>query len=601
MTAYSIPSFIMVVVTVYVGIYHLLLYFRRHARYHEDLTFALCCFSMALYGVHCVGMYNARSIAQGITFQRGQVATLSLIGTTFLWFVVDYLKLRKTVLIRILSPFFLISAAYVLFDRTPITFKLDQPLIKTITFLQTNKIVYYEVKPGIYIEFLSFMGMMIFVYASIMSIREWRTGDKRKAKAMLIAISIFWIGLINDVLVHFGVYKSFYVIEYGYMGIVLLMATSLTNEVVESALRKEALEESEKKYRELVDNALIGIFIVQDQAIQFCNQRFAEIFGYDRPAEITGKNWAEFGIPDDQNEIRQNMQMTQEEKTNHKHMEFRGVKRNGEIIDIQSFFGYIVLDHRPAIQGTLIDITARKSAEKQLKESADQLKRYTLELEQFVSVTSHHLQEPLRSISSYVQLLAKRYQDQLDQKAHEYIGFAVDGVDRMHRLINDFLIYTRVGKSWGSKHEMSLDGIVERVIGYLEKNIAENEVNIAIEPLPTVYGEEAKLELLFRNLIINAIIYKGSDPSKIQIFAKENDDTWQIGVQDNGIGIAPEYHRLIFGMFQKLNKKNNIAGTGIGLSICKRIVEQHHGEIWVESEEGDGAVFYFTLEKTNGH
>ena len=377
------------------------------------------------------------------------------------------------------------------------------------------------------------------------------------------------------------------------------MATSLSNEVVESALRKEALEESEKKYRDLVDNSLVGIFVVQDKRIKFSNQRFAEIFGFQNPQEVSGVCWDEFVFDEDRELIQSKMMTVDGHHEEPFHLEFRGVTKKSQLVDIEAFIGHISLEHQPALQGTLVDITARKAAERQLQESSDELKRYTLELEQFVNVTSHHIQEPLRTISSYVQLLAKRYENQLDMRAHEYIKFAVQGVNRMHSLINDFLIYTRVSKPWQAKNRVSLLTILKRVCGHLNSVLKENRVDIHVDSLPYVFGEESKLELLLKNLILNAVAFKRNDQLHIELFSKNIEGGWQVGIRDNGIGIAPRYHHLIFGLFQKLDNKNGATGTGIGLSICQKIVEQHHGRIWVESEAGTGSTFYFTLPDYN--
>ena len=447
----------------------------------------------------------------------------------------------------------------------------------------------------VFVEFVSFMGMMVFVYTFIMARKAFLTGNRNKAKAMMGAIVIFCIGLINDVSVQVGFYQFIYIVEYCYMGIVLLMATSLSNEVVESALRKEALQESEKKYRDLVDNSLVGIFIIQDNRIRFSNQRFAEIFGYQNPQEVSAISWDEFIFTDDRELIQDRMTSANNNRQMPVHLEFRGVASNDRLVDIEAFIGHISLEHQLALQGTLVDITARKAAERQLKESSDELVRYNLELEQFVNVTSHHIQEPLRSISSYVQLLARRYKDQLDMKAHEYINFAVQGVERMHRLINDFLIYTQVSKPWQAKNRVSLITVLKRVCSHLNSILKENQVAVNVNKLPYVFGEESKLELLLKNLILNAVAFKRNDQLHIELFSKNIEGGWQIGIRDDGIGIAPQYHRLIFGLFQKLDNKNCTTGTGIGLSVCKKIIEQHHGQIWVESEVGIGSTFYFTL------
>ena len=589
----------MVIVTCYVGFYHLFLYYRQFTKRREDLTFAICCFMMSLYGVFCVGMYNSCTLEQGVLFQRRQIAALTLIGTTFLWFVIDYLSVTERKFRNFFALFFIISAVIIIFDRGSMTLELNKPAIKHILLPWGWEVTYYEVEPGFFVEFVSFMGMMVFVYTFIMARKELLKGNRKKAKAMMGAIVIFCIGLINDVSVQVGFYQFIYVIEYCYMGIVLLMATSLSNEVVESALRKEALEESEKKYRDLVDNSLVGIFVVQDKRIKFSNQRFAEIFGFQNPQEVSGVCWDEFVFDEDRELIQSKMMTVDSHHEEPFHLEFRGVTKKSQLVDIEAFIGHISLEHQPALQGTLVDITARKAAERQLQESSDELKRYTLELEQFVNVTSHHIQEPLRTISSYVQLLAKRYENQLDMRAHEYIKFAVQGVNRMHSLINDFLIYTRVSKPWQAKNRVSLLTILKRVCGHLNSVLKENRVDIHVDSLPYVFGEESKLELLLKNLILNAVAFKRNDQLHIELFSKNIEGGWQVGIRDNGIGIAPRYHHLIFGLFQKLDNKNGATGTGIGLSICQKIVEQHHGRIWVESEAGTGSTFYFTLPDYN--
>jgi PAS domain S-box-containing protein len=585
----------MVIVTCYVGFYHLFLYFRRFTKHREDLTFAICCFMMSLYGVYCVGMYNSYSLEQGVFFQRRQIAALTLIGTTFIWFVVDYLSVTERKIRNFFELFFIVSALIIIFDKSPMTIILDEPAIKNVQLPWGWTVTYYEVQPGVFVEFVSFMGMMVFVYTFIMARKAFLTGNRNKAKAMMGAIVIFCIGLINDVSVQVGFYQFIYIIEYCYMGIVLLMATSLSNEVVESVLRKEALQESEKKYRDLVDNSLVGIFVIQDNRIRFSNQRFAEIFGYQNPQEVSAISWDEFILTDDRELIQGRMTSVNNNHQMPVHLEFRGVAKNNRLVDIEAFIGHISLEHQPALQGTLVDITARKAAERQLKESSDELVRYNLELEQFVNVTSHHIQEPLRSISSYVQLLARRYKNRLDKKAHEYINFAVQGVERMHRLINDFLIYTQVSKPWQAKNRVSLLTVLKRVCSHLNSILKENQVAVHVDSLPYVFGEESKLELLLNNLILNAVAFKRNDQLHIELFSKDIEGGWQIGIRDDGIGIAPQYHRLIFGLFQKLDNKNCATGTGIGLSVCKKIVEQHHGQIWVESEAGTGSTFYFTL------
>ncbi|NQV01893.1 MAG: PAS domain S-box protein, partial [Bacteroidia bacterium] len=239
----------------------------------------------------------------------------------------------------------------------------------------------------------------------------------------------------------------------------------------------------------------------------------------------------------------------------------------------------------------------RTLAEKSLEEKVLELERSNKELEQFAYVASHDLQEPLRMVSSYTQLLEKRYKDKLDEDAHDFIGFAVDGANHMQRLINDLLDYSRVTTRGNPFKKLDLSSIMGQVIVNLQQKISETQAFIVNEELPFVKGDESQLIRLFQNLIDNAIKFKGEESPRITINAKTEDKSVTISVQDNGIGIDEVYSDRIFTIFQRLHTKDKYPGTGIGLAICKRIVERHGGTIWFESEEGKGTTFWFTLKR----
>lgn len=198
-------------------------------------------------------------------------------------------------------------------------------------------------------------------------------------------------------------------------------------------------------------------------------------------------------------------------------------------------------------------------------------------------------------VASYTQLLARRYRDKLDDDAHEFIGYAVDGVTRMQALIGDLLAYSRVGKGGGVVERADLEAVFQRTLDVLRTAIEESGAQVTAGPLPTVAADPVQMGQVLQNLVGNGLKFRGAEPPRVHVSAERTGDEWVISVRDNGIGIAPEYAQRIFVIFQRLHTRAEYAGTGIGLAICKKIVERHGGRIWVESAEGQGSTFYFTL------
>jgi len=248
-----------------------------------------------------------------------------------------------------------------------------------------------------------------------------------------------------------------------------------------------------------------------------------------------------------------------------------------------------------AISDALAQGIERRSAEQKLAAHAAELIRSNTELEQFAYVASHDLQEPLRMVASYTQLLAKRYKGRLDPDADVFIGFAVDAVTRMKRLISDLLLYSRVGTKGKEFVPLSLPLVLERVLLTLQVTLEENGAQVTFDPLPDVLGDEVQLEQLLQNLLGNALKFRSTAPPQVHVSVDAFDRKWVFAVRDNGIGIDPQYFQRIFVIFQRLHGKDEYPGTGIGLAICKKIVERHGGRIWVESKPGDGCTFFFTL------
>jgi two-component system, chemotaxis family, sensor kinase Cph1 len=245
------------------------------------------------------------------------------------------------------------------------------------------------------------------------------------------------------------------------------------------------------------------------------------------------------------------------------------------------------------------DITELKEAEKILKLKLDELTRSNAELEQFAYVSSHDLQEPLRMIASYLQLLERKYKGKLDSKADKYIHFSVDGATRMQKLIDDLLEFSRVTTHAKEFKPTDLESIFTQVQSNLEVSIKENNALISHDPLPTLMVDKTQITQVFQNLISNALKFRSESQPEIKISAEKRKNDWLFEVKDNGIGIDPKHSDRIFEVFKRLHKKKDYPGTGIGLSICKKIIERHGGQIWVESELGKGSIFYFTLTNEN--
>ena len=237
----------------------------------------------------------------------------------------------------------------------------------------------------------------------------------------------------------------------------------------------------------------------------------------------------------------------------------------------------------------------RLRAEEAIKRYTKELERSNKELQQFAYVASHDLQEPLRMVGSFLQLLERRYSPQLDQDAKDFIFYAVDGAKRMQSLILDLLEYSRVGTRGKPFEKIDLNKILNLAKNNLKVAINESKANIICDQLPAIYADDTQMVQLFQNLIGNAIKFHGENTPEIHIFSTRKNGSLEVSVKDNGIGIDPRYADRIFLIFQRLHNREDYPGTGIGLAICKRIVERHGGSIWVDSREGEGSTFRFTI------
>ena len=355
---------------------------------------------------------------------------------------------------------------------------------------------------------------------------------------------------------------------------------------------------SAKDYIDNIIKSLIDTLIVTDAdgTIKMLNNSALELLGYSQN-ELMGQKlsmiFPETDLPKDERLIDTFLRKEFVSKA-----EVRYQTKNGEIIPV-SISSTVLKDINNEVESVVFvaqDISDYKRAEK-LARSSEALERSNKELEQFAYVASHDLQEPLRMISSYVQLLKRRYGESLDSDANEFIDFAVDGAERMKTLIQDLLAFSRVGTNGEKFKSTSTQNILEEVLSNLELSIKENSAIITHDPLPDLVVDRTQIMQLFQNLISNAIKFRGDKSPEIHIEVIDSYTEWLFCFNDNGIGIEEKYSDKIFVIFQKLHGIGEYPGTGIGLSIAKRIIERHGGKIWVESEPGKGSSFKFTVPK----
>jgi len=377
------------------------------------------------------------------------------------------------------------------------------------------------------------------------------------------------------------------------------------NKALEERVRSQTsdLAASEEKYKTLFYKSPLPKWIYDQDTLQFLEVNDAAIqhYGYSQD-EFKNMTIRDIRPAEDIPRLMEDMEEVRASGGTYVDNSWRHIKKNGEVIDVELTAHAIEYGQRKARMVIINDITERRRSDELLRQlnvdlqkRASELSASNAELERFAYIASHDLQEPLRMVSSFLQLLQKKYDGHLDEKANQYIRYAVDGAERMKALILDLLEYSRVGTGKGAFESVNMCEVVKGVGEIFSEKIIASRGRIDIGEMPVVMGDKVQLTQLMQNLLSNALKYHGEAPPHVQVMGKEINRGWQFSVKDNGIGIDPQFFDKIFIIFQRLHNKSNYSGTGIGLAICKKIVERHGGRIWVESSPGAGSTFHFTI------
>lgn len=368
-------------------------------------------------------------------------------------------------------------------------------------------------------------------------------------------------------------------------------------EITDIKRADKALKKSEEKLRLAIEgaDAVMWFWNLEKDVFEWTD-RYINIFGTNPDPEMSYDDFLKSVHPEDREKVKNATQRVMQYGEDFK-VELRTIWPDRSIHWVYSL-GRLFYDFQgkpKEMIGIAIDITPSKLAEQELQETLKQLKRSNAELEQFAYVASHDLQEPLRMITSFLQLLQRRYENQIDSDANEFIQFAVDGAARMQELVNDLLTYSRIGRKTGKFEYVNTEDILKQITFDSRLLIEENNAHINYDNLPLVWADYTQMVQVFQNLISNSIKYNEQENPTINISAEKKVNDWVFKVEDNGIGIDPKHRVHVFKIFQRLHGRDEYDGTGIGLAIVKRIVEQHGGMIWYESKPGEGSIFYFSI------
>jgi PAS domain S-box-containing protein len=364
-------------------------------------------------------------------------------------------------------------------------------------------------------------------------------------------------------------------------------------DITERKRIEDSILESEEKYRNLIEMSPDAILIHQQGRIVYANPATMKLYGSSNQEDVVGRNMFDLIHPDFHESIQRNIKNAVHGTTTPP-TELQIIRNDGTLATFEGRGKRLLYRGQPSIQVVLRDISARKKAEQQLREYAD-------DLELFIHIATHDLQEPLRGIVTYAQLLLNQYREGKTSNIEKYLKVIENAGLKMNSLVNDLREYSRVRTHKNPLEPVDMGEVLSNALNNLHLMVMETQAFITNDPLPTVPADAPQMTQVFQNIIDNAIKFRaeGSRP-KIHISASASHDLWRFAVKDNGIGIPSQYTDKIFVLFERLHGKDDYPGTGLGLALCKKIIERHGGRIWVESEVGNGSTFFFTLKDSIG-
>ncbi len=549
------------------------------------------------------------SLFLGATFLV--IGLLNLFHTLSYPFMPDFItsnSFQKSTILwsisRIVSALLFLASVYIYKDSLPGL--INRPVMFTAAFLLSLILLVYVLfypQPAMYnpdnTPSTARMSLLVITVTTTLYAIYLYAKREAEEKYMIFLIYGFTLLTIGDlVYFYYRISEHLLTSTAFFFMYVALYKSSVELPYERLAVAEEKLRRSaEEKYRNIVDNASDAIITIDlEYRITSWNKAAGRIFGW-YAQEVMGKKLPELIVPQALSAEREHIMHEVTSRRTLAGIEITCMRKDGTVIDASLTLSPL-RDTDKNISGSSIifrDVTERKRADEKLRQTLLRLERSNRELEQLAHAAAHELQEPLRMVASYTQLLERRYKNKLDKDADEFIAYAVDGAVRMQKLINDLLAYQQIGMHDKPFELVDCEAVFNKAVANLKAAIEESKALVTHGALPAVMADAQYMVQLFQHLIENAIKFRSKENPRIYIWATQKENEWVFSISDNGIGIAPEYFERIFMIFQRLHDKREYPGTGIGLAICKKIVERHGGRIWVESKAGEGSTFYFTI------